>query len=65
MESDVAHARDVLGARMQKPLQCLKAEPQEKNFKYFSLSLANPSGSFSWRSVLNEEYSTVEKQRRH
>ena len=65
MQSDVAHARDVHGARMLKSLQCLKAEPHEKNFKYFSLSLANLPGSFTWLSVLNVEYSTVEKQRHH
>ena len=53
MQSDVAHARDVPDARMLKPLQCLKVEPHEKNFKYFSLSLANLPRSLTRLSVLN------------
>ena len=59
MESDVALARDALGVRMWKLLQCLKVEPLEKNLTYSTQLLANLPGSSTWLNAQNVAYSIV------
>ena len=65
MESDVALARDALGVRMLKLLQCLKAEPLEKNLTYSTQLLANLLGSSTWLNAQNVAYGIAGKQKHH